>query len=68
MAGKSTNKSYAIALKCAYCQSPPILAVLMEECDMESDPKKWEFMDFLVTKSASNVNTLHQIIQSYQDL
>ena len=55
MDGKSTNKSYAITLKCAHCQSPPILAVLMEECDMEIDPKKREFMDFVVTKSATNI-------------
>ena len=39
----------------------------MEECDIESDPKKREFMDFLVTKTATNVNTYPQLIQSYQD-
>jgi hypothetical protein len=40
----------------------------MEECDLEIDPKKREFMDFVVTKSATNVYTYPQIIQSYQDL
>ena len=61
---KANNQSYALTLKCGFCDLAPILAVFMKEGIRERDMKR-EFMSFVISQCASNVFSDEKLIRKY---